>query len=374
MNFSDVIGQQAVKAVLRRMVDEHRVPHALLLGGTQGVGKMPLALALASYLLCSEPRDGEPCGRCRDCLQTAKLEHPDLHFVFPIVKSKEAHITVCDDVLPRFRRALLDNPYLTIEQWFAMIGESKVGQIYTDEGSEIIRKVNLKPFQAPRKVMVIWLPELMHESCSNRVLKILEEPPLDTIFILVSDHPEQIIATIRSRCRQIELPPIEEVEMTDAIAQRYSVADAQLRYLSRTARGSWSRLLAQIDQTADQKRNFQLFVDMMRAAWRINVSEARRISTEFARAGRNSQLDFFRNAQRLLRDNFVLHLGIDEVSYLSAEENNFAAAFSRFINERNVLAISDELARAEAEIRQNVNSEVVVFHTILKLYIHLHKQ
>lgn len=374
MNFDDVIGQNAIKSTLRRMADEQKLPHAMLLSGAQGVGKLPLAIALASYILCPDRHDGLQCGQCRNCLQSAKLSHPDLHFVFPIVKSKENHIAICDDAMPAFRQAVIDNPYITIEEWFAKIGEAKVGQIYTDEGTEIIRKVNLKPFQANKKVMIIWMPEMMHESCSNRVLKILEEPPLDTLFILVSDHPEQIIATIRSRCQNFELPPIPEAEMAESIGQRFEVSTEQLAYLVKTARGSWGRLLTTINLTAEQKQNFDLFVRMMRTAWQIDVTQARALSTEIAKQGRNSQLGFFQNAQRLIRENFVLHIGMSEVTYMTAEESRFAKAFSAFITELNVLKIMEELALAENQIRQNVNSEVVVFHLIFKLYIHLHKK
>lgn len=374
MFFRDVIGYDSLKDIFRQMVVQDRIPHAMLLSGIQGVGKLPMAIAMARYILCSDRGDEDSCGRCRVCAQVQNLTHPDLHFVFPIVQNKASKIEICDDLIAEFRDCVLQNPFVTSEQWFARIGESKIGQIYTEEGNEIIRKISLKPYQGNRKVMIIWLPELMHTACANRLLKILEEPPLDTVFILVSDHPEQVLLTIRSRCRNFEFPPLEAAEMRAEIGTRYTnISDDQMNYLVRSSHGCWGELLRLIKATDEDNQNFELFKRMMRTSFKFSILEIRKFSEEFAHLGRNMQLAFIRYSQRLIRENFVCHVGMSDISYMNADEVQFASRFSAFISERNVLKISSELALAESQIAQNTNSEIVIFHTLIKLYIHLKK-
>lgn len=374
MFFRDVIGYGDLKGILKQLVMQNRIPHAILLSGNQGVGKLPMAIAMARYIMCSDRGKEDSCGKCRSCIQLQNLTHPDLHFVFPIVQNKTSKIQICDDVLADFRKSVLQNPFLTIEQWFARTGESKIGQIYTEEGDEIIRKISLKPYQGDHKVMIIWQPELMHVACANRLLKILEEPPLDTVFILVSDHPEQVLLTIRSRCRNFELPPLGMDEMRAGIRARYTdISDDQMNYLVRSSRGCWGELLRLIETTEEDSLNFELFKRMMRTSFKFNTIEIRTFSEEFARLGRNAQLAFLRYSQRLIRENFICHVGMSDLSYMNADEIQFSSRFSAFITERNVLKISSELSLAESQIAQNTNSEIVIFHTLIKLYIHLKK-
>ncbi|MCQ2329247.1 MAG: DNA polymerase III subunit delta' [Paludibacteraceae bacterium] len=374
MFFRDVIGYDSLKDIFRQMVVQDRIPHAMLLSGIQGVGKLPMAIAMARYIMCSDRGDVDSCGSCRSCAQVQNLTHPDLHFVFPIVQNKASKIVICDDLITEFRDCVLQNPFVTGEQWFARIGESKIGQIYTEEGNEIIRKISLKPYQGNRKVMIIWQPELMHTACANRLLKILEEPPLDTVFILVSDHPEQILLTIRSRCRNFEFSPLEADRMRAEISARYTnISDDQMNYLVRSSRGCWGELLRLVKATDEDNQNFELFKRMMRTSFKFSIFEIRKFSEEFARLGRNAQLAFLRYSQRLIRENFVCHVGMSDLSYMNADEVQFASRFSAFISERNVLKISSELALAESQIAQNTNSEIVIFHTLIKLYIHLKK-
>jgi len=354
-----IIGQNILQNQLNQMVESNRIPQAVMLTGNAGVGKLPLAINFAQRIVNDH---------------SINLEHPDMRFVFPIVKEKEKHISVSNDLLREFRSHVIGNPYTTIEEWIASLGEQKSAMIYTEEGAEILSAANMKPYLGQRKVILIWLPELMHESCANKLLKILEEPPLDTTFILVSDTPEQVIGTIRSRCRIIEVPPINEEDLRAELARSYEFGEEQLRYLVHACRGSWSNMLQLINKTENAEEKFNLFVKMMRLAWTLNMMEISQFSKEVASLSRNVQVDFLSNAQRIIRDNFVCHIGFGDISYMNMEESKFAEKFSRFIHERNIIDISDELALAEAQIRQNVNSEMVIYHTIVKLYIYLHRK
>lgn len=339
------------------MVEGGHIPHAIMLTGNEGVGKLPLAINLAQRIVGDK---GD------------KLEHPDLRFIFPI--AKDGDVKVSNDRLREFRSHVIGNPYTTLEEWVSSMGVTKAAMIYTEEGAEILRMANMKPYLGERKVILIWLPELMHESCANKLLKILEEPPLDTTFILVSNTPEQIILTIKSRCRIIEVPPINEDELRKELNDKYEFSEEQLRYLVHACRGSWSNMMQLIDRTDDAGQKFNLFVRMMRLAWGLDMEEVLRFSKEVAALNRSLQVDFLSNAQRIIRDNFVCHIGFGDLSYMNMEESQFASKFSRFIHERNIMDISDELALAETQIRQNVNSEIVIYLTIVKLYIYLHRK
>jgi len=354
-----IIGQNILQQQLNQMVESGRIPQAVMLTGNAGVGKLPLAINFAQQIVGDKADN---------------LEHPDIRFVFPVIKDKEKHIGVSNDLLRKFRSHVISNPYTTIEEWIATIGEQKAAMIYTEEGAEILKMANMKPYSGDRKVILIWLPERMHESCANKLLKILEEPPLDTTFILVSDTPEQVIGTIRSRCRIIEVPPINEEELRNELNKKYEFNEEQLRYLVHACRGSWSNMMQLINKTEDAEEKFNLFVKMMRLAWKLEMAEVAKFSKEVAALNRSLQVDFLSNAQRIIRDNFVCHIGFGDLSYMNMEESQFAEKFSRFIHERNIIDISNELALAESQIRQNVNSEIVIYHTIVKLYIYLHKK
>lgn len=373
MNFSEIIGQDSIKKMLGRMIVERRVPHAMLFTGAKGVGKLALALALGKRILCGEADGPDSCGKCQNCLLADRLEHPDLHLVFPVIKLSES-VTTSRYFTKEFRQEVLRNPYLTFEEWMATFGENKRGQIYAQESDDIIENVYAHPFQSKMKVFVIWMAELMNESCANKILKVLEEPPLDTVFLMVSDEPEKMLQTIRSRCLRVEVPVITQEEMAEAIRSRYEVQSDQLRYMVKAANGSWSQLLQVVSQTENAKLCFDLFVEMMRIAWQFDMVKTREFSSRVAKLSRNVQLEFLVNAQRLLRENFICHIGMANISYMNSAENQFASKFSQFIGERNVLDIYELFALAERQIAQNVNSEIIFFHSIIKLYIYLHKK
>lgn len=368
MFFRDVIGHTELKAKLRGMVVSGRVPHAMLLAGPSGVGKLALALALAQYICCANRKDDEPCGVCPSCVQMAKLAHPDIHFVFPIAKSKTDGIVLCGDMMEEFRKAVLKNPYLSMDDWMDEASNGKTGQIYADEGDEILKKLSFKPYQGDWKVMVMWMPEKMNEACANKVLKIVEEPPLDTVFILVSDNLDGVLGTIRSRCQMISVPPVAEEDMKEALRAQFRLDGDDEDFLVRSAKGSWGRLLALMEHNEEMKTDFDLFVRMMRLAWSLDIRDIRVLTEDVAALSRERQIRFMQNAQRLLRENFILRLGIGSLNYMSRDEAAFAAKFSQFIHERNVVDIMDELALAEAQIAQNGNTKIILFHLEVVLY------
>lgn len=371
MLFADIIGHEDVKERLRQSVREGRIPHAQLLCGVEGTGKLPLALAYAQYVCCEHRTATDACEQCPSCVQFSKLAHPDLHLVFPIVKTDSR--TLCDHYLPEFREVMTANPYATLNQWLARIGENKKGLIYAAEGDEIIRKLNLKAYESEYKVMLVWHPEKLHETCANHLLKIIEEPPENTLFLLVTDKPDEIIGTILSRVQRVPVPPLDEADLVHAAQARYNLPADDLQLLSRMAQGSWSRLCELAEQSSEQQRHFDWFTRMMRLSWTLNVKEILVWTAELKAAGREAIRNYLQYAQRMLRENFVLRIYQPTLNYMNAQEQAFAQKFAPFINERNIAAIADELALAEAQIEQNGNSDIILLDLCAKLYRSLRK-
>ena len=373
MLFRDVIGQDDIKARLIRSVDEGRVAHAQLFYGIEGVGCLPMALAYAQYLSCEHRTGGDSCGQCASCRQYAKLSHPDLHLVFPIVNKKSSGDdgSICNDFLPLFRDDVLSNPYLSFEDWQEALGDDKKPVIYTREGDEIIRKLNLKSFESPYQVMIIWCADRMHEACANKVLKILEEPQGQTLFILISDSVEDIIPTIRSRVQQVFFPPIEHRYLSEYL-QRFGIEGGTADFFIRNSRGSISELSLQMSQSDTRQQYFRMFTQLMRTCWNLNEEtfseQWKPLLNEFIALGRTGQLSFLQNSQRLLRDNFVYNLSADSLVYLSSDELDFARKFARFVNENNVEDLMDEFALAESHIDRNTKDQYVFLDLMLSLH------
>lgn len=385
MLFSEIIGQQDIKQRLIRSVTEQRIPHAQLFMGSEGVGKLALAIAYAQYIACLNPSQTDACGTCSSCVKFNKLAHPDLHFVFPIIKPKGKTSAVCDDYIVDFRERTLQSPYFTAQEWFDKISdETKQGMIYASESQEIIRKLSLKTYESEYKTMIIWLPEKMNETCANKLLKILEEPPEKTIFILVSNQPEHIIGTILSRTQHIHIPRLTQKEISLALMSHpgIDIDFDEANYVARTSNGSFTSALSLLDVRSDNRENFDQFVHIMRMAWKVgNLKEhaslklLKKWSEDFSAAavGREKQKSFLLYAQKMTRESYIFNLKHPNLNYLATFETGFVQNFASFIHERNVEDLVAEFAMAQRHIEQNVYAKMVFFDLVLKLIILLRR-
>ena len=369
MFFKDIVGQSEVKERLVTSARKGLIPHAQLFCGPEGVGKFPLALAYAQYLNCENPTDNDSCGKCASCVKYAHLTHPDLHFVFPIVKKAAKKKEVCDDYIADWREFVKQhNYYFNLTQWLDHIdAENSQGLIYAKESEEILRKLSLRIYEAKYKIMIIWLPEKMHESCANKLLKIIEEPTDNTIFLLVSDTPDNIITTIQSRCQRINVHGVSESDIVQALESEYNILSDDATTVAHLSKGSYLKALETISLNEEHKFFFNLFVQMMRASYARNIKEIKTIGNELAAIGRENQKSFLIYSQRMVREYFVSNLHQPEITYLAQDEANFGIRFAPFINERNIVGFMDELALAERHIEQNVNAKMVFFDLCLKI-------
>lgn len=370
-SFSDVIGQEEAKQRLRLEVQEGRVAHALLFCGPEGSGKLPLALAYARYLSCPHRTATDACGTCPSCVKWEKLIHPDVHFAFPIVKTATPKKKeVCDDYITAWRSMLLENTYFTLPHWIdEMKGENKQLLIYSKESDEIIRKLSLKSSEGGYKVVIIWLPEKMHETGANKLLKLLEEPPAQTVFLLVSENPEQLLTTILSRTQRFNLPRIAEGDMVEALQSLYGIQPQESANLAHVVNGNFIRALEEICLSSESAAFLDLFISLMRLSYQRKIREMKQWSETMAAMSREKQKHFLEYAQRLLRENFIYNLHRPEMTYMSNPEQQFSVRFSPFINERNVIGIMHELSEAQIHIEQNVNPKMVFFDFSLKIIV-----
>ena len=322
MYFKDIIGQEEVKERLRQSTRTGIVPHAQLFTEQGGAGAFPLALAYARYLNCTNRTETDACGRCPSCLKYDELAHPDLHFVFPIVAKKEKKKEVCDDYLSEWRGFLKEHPYFNMDEWLDYIeaGNSQA-IIYSKESDEIIHKLSLKIYEAEYRILMVWLPEKLHPTCANKLLKIIEEPPMKTVILMVSETPDLILGTIQSRAQRIHIRPIETDAIMNAMVSRFGLSPDDAKHVAHLS------------------------------------------------SGRERQKNFLSYCQHLIRENFMYRFQSPELNYMNLDEASFSVKFSPFVNERNVIDLMEELAKAERHITQNVNAKMVFFDLSLRITV-----
>jgi len=369
MFFKDIIGQKEAKQRLIREVKEGKIAHARLFCGPEGIGKLPLAIAYARYLSCSNPTETDACGTCPNCIKFNKLAHPDLHFVFPVIKKKSKD-AVSDDFISEWRELINQTPYFNLNMWLEEMGaENQQALIYVKESDEIIRKLSLKSSQGGYKIMIIWLPEKMNIECSNKLLKLLEEPPSQTVFLLVSEEPDTLLATIQSRTQRFNLYGIEEEDIVVRLQQQYGIQESDAISIAHRSEGNFLKALEEIHLNEENKIFFELFVNLMRLSYQRKIREMKQWSETLAAMGRERQKHFLTYCQRMIRENFIYNFHDPSLIYLNEEEKNFSSRFAPFINEYNVINIMYELSEAQRHIEQNVNARMVFFDFSLKMIV-----
>lgn len=381
MKFDKVIGQEEAEARLQQLVDEQRIPHALMFTGPEGCGKMALALAFASFLL-GERWKGKSLLANASAITNAEAmlaqwQHPDLHFSYPVIKSKgagsDSKIT-SEDFAKEWRQMLGGGPYFSLEQWMRyMNAENQQASIFEAESDRLMRKLNLKSSLGGNKVSLIWLPERMNLTSANKLLKLLEEPPLKTFFLLVSEHPELLLETIRSRVQVFAVTRIDDESVSEALTERQGIAPEDARRIARIANGDWMKALEEIDADNENKEFFALFVTLMRKAYAKDVKSLKAWSQTVADFGREKQKRLIAYMMQMVRENFMFNFHNPQLCYMTQAEEAFAQKFAPFINERNVLLFQNRLQLMMRDISQNANGKLQFFNFALEVTIYIRK-
>ena len=371
MYFRDIIGQ---KDVIERLVKDARsgtIPHALLFTGPEGVGKLQTAIAFARYLLCRDKGvETDSCGHCPSCVKMDKLVHPDLHFVFPVVnKSKTAgRSTISDDEIATWREFVLENRYFGFEDWMnAINAENKQARIFVTESESINSKLSLKSVEGGYKIVIIWHAENMKTECANSLLKLLEEPPSGTVFILTSDSPEQILETIVSRTQRVEFKRIPPSDIETSLTGPGFGLDAEPAHkIAHFSAGSWLKAKKALQINRESEEFLDYFIQFMRLTYARKLKELKAWSENMASGGREWQKRFLDYCQRMIRENFIFNFHEPELNYMTEREEQFSARFSPFVNERNIIGLMNIITDAQRDIEQNVNSKMIFFDLSLK--------
>ncbi len=362
MFFRDVIGQERLKRKLRESVLNGRVAHAQMISGPSGAGALPLALAYAQYMACTDRTDSESCGECNACKRYTKLEHPDLQLIFPknLTSEGEGKGFSSKDFVIRFREAILDNPYLSLQEWLAFLGiENKQGSINVLDSAEILHNLSYKVYEAEYRVIVVWLAEKMNTDAANKLLKVLEEPPQRTVFLFTCESTENMLATILSRVQTHRLDRLAESDMTAGLVNSHRADESQASLVAHLADGDFGLALQLLRDPEAVHSTVQFFITWMRACYGLNMEALASLMDEFQKMGRERQKELLTQACALLRNVLLYRLNPSGNHAMMRQQMEFVQKFSRFISANNMEGLLEEFDRAHYHIERNAHPKIL---------------
>lgn len=382
MLFSEILGQEHIKNHLTQSVENGRIPHAQLFVGPEGSGTLPMALAYVQYLLCGNSNGENTSGNEACNLKFNNISHPDLHFAFPVTTSDKAKShPVSSHYLEEWRQLIKEQPYGNLFDWYKLLGvDNKQGQIGVDEAQDIVKALSLKAYEGGYKVMLIWMADKMNTACANKLLKLIEEPPNKTVFILITEDEEQIINTIRSRCQVLHFPPLAENVIKDALIKNYSLDVSVATKIAHQANGNYNKACDLVYHDSEDMQFEAWFIFWIRSAFKAKGNKAAihdliSWSEDIAKTGRETQKQFLLFCLDFFRQAMLLNYNATDLVYLETKTENFKLEkFAPFVHNNNILEISDELQEAVYHIERNGNSKIILTDLSIKLTRLLHKK
>lgn len=368
MFFKDIIGQEELKARLRKSVTEQRVSHAQLFSENEGYGALALAIAYAAFINCPNRSDEDACGVCPSCVKFKKYMHPDLHFIYPTVKTDDKRIS--QDYFQEWLAMLDDSDcYCTAADWIERLNAAnKQAMIYVDEADHLLKTMHYKSYESEYKVIVIWLIEKMQYQAAPKLLKILEEPPEKTLFLLITQTPEEILSTIKSRTQLLRLPPIDEKALTEDIRNHFAdVADDKIARIVHLAEGSRSKAFKLMEYDDEEKEYFHLFVDWMRTCYVADVQKALTMAESFSKMGRERQKNFFTHALQLLHFFVQYHSQGAPAVKVDEEELAFIGKFAPYVHLKNAAVYAEAFEEAITHLERNANPTILFMDISAKI-------
>jgi DNA polymerase III subunit delta' len=380
MLFSEIIGQEHLKKHLTHSVDNGRIPHAQLFVGKEGAGALPMAMAYAQYVLCNNTQGENENGNPACNLKFNALSHPDLHFAFPVATNDivKKH-PVSKLFLEDWRKLLNEQPYCNLFDWYKQLGiDNKQGQIGVDEAHDIIKSLTLKSYEGGYKVMLIWMAEKMNVACANKLLKLIEEPPSKTIFILIAEDEEQLISTIRSRCQVLHFPPLAEENIRLALLKKYSLDQVVATKIAHQANGNFNKACDLVYQDSEDLQFEKWFVFWIRSAFKAKgnksaIHDLISWSEEISRTGRETQKQFLYFCLEFFRQAMLSNYQANSLVFIEPKAENFILDnFAPYVHGNNITDISNELQDAIYHIERNGNSKIILTDLSIKLTRLLH--
>ncbi|MDP4266516.1 MAG: hypothetical protein Q8880_03695 [Bacteroidota bacterium] len=369
MRFREVIGQEGIKKRLINSVKNNRISHAQLFLGSNGSGDLPLAIAYAQFICCENKQDDDSCGECPSCKKFNKLIHPDLHFVYPVATTqKVTKKPLSIDFIADWRNFISKDPYQELNKWYEEIGiENKQGIINAEDCNEIIRKLNLKSFESEYKIVIMWMVEKLFHAAAPKLLKILEEPPEKTLFILISRDQDQILKTILSRSQLIKIPRISDDEMYNYLVSNSCCSEAEAENIVKLAYGDYSEAKKLLSDTESLNFNFINFRNWLLMCYSKKFPEIISWGDEFSKIGREKLKSFLSYGLHIFRECLMINNGAENLTRLIKEELEFATKFSRFVNNSNSIALNEEFNKASYHIERNANAKIVLLDLSIKV-------
>ena len=369
MFFKDIIGHSELKNKLIHNVNIGRLSHAQLFSGLEGSGNLAMAMAMATYIHCTNKQENDSCGTCAACVKNKKLVHPDLHLSFPIVTKSSPTKKVSDDYIQEFRKEYLNNPYMGYFNWLtSMTNEVKNALITTEEGSEIIKKLSLKTYESEYKILLMWFPEKMNVQTANKLLKILEEPPEKTLFLLVSEYPEGLLPTIISRVQKVHIPVLTNKDIEQELISNYNVPEENAIFIANFCEGNFNMALEILNNSEEENFNLINFQEWMRFSFNRSKQVALMPWVDkLASFSREKQKEFLSYCMQAIRKNLLRTLSIESMVREMPSETSFNIKFHNFIhayNCGNILAILD---KAVLDIDRNGNSKMIFLDCTLQI-------
>jgi DNA polymerase-3 subunit delta' len=382
MLFSEVLGLPHIKNHLTTTADRGRIPHAQLFVGNHGSGLLPMAIAYAQYILCGNTNSENNTGNTACNLKFNHLSHPDLHFAFPVATTdKIKSHPVSDHFMESWRTFLANNPYGSLFDWYKEIGvEKKQGQIGVDEAQEVLKSLSLKSYEGGYKVMLIWMADKMNTACSNKLLKLIEEPPNKTLFILIAEDEEQIIQTIKSRCQILRFPPLSETVIAEKLIENKKVDASIAKKIAIQANGSFSQAQHILKNDSGDEQFENWFITWVRTAFKAKGNKASILellswSEDIAASGRETQKSFLHYCLDFFRQAMLHNYQAQELVYIQPKTENFKLEkFAPFITGANIMGITAEIEDAIYHIERNGNAKIILTDLSIKLTRLIHKK
>jgi len=382
MRFSEIAGQKETINRIVRNVQKGRISHAQMIVGREGAGSLAIALAYAQFVNCTDKQyfedgniAGDSCGKCPSCLKSEKMIHPDIHFVVPVNETKAIKKRITREFLVQWRSFLLNgSPYVGLNQWYEFIEMEKQGLINVDECNEIVNTLNYKTYESEYKIMIVWMIEKLYYSAAPKLLKILEEPPAKTLFLLVSDHPQQVLDTIMSRVQLIKLSPLKASEIAEYLDRKFQIESQKAFRLS----DKYDRNLASIIEALNNEDDTDIFMDKfiewMRICYKQTSREILNLANDFKNLGREKQKQFLNFALSQIRNAWVHHYSFKLKHLHDPEKDAFYQNFGKYLNENNIQLIYKELEEASYAVERNANQKILFTDMTLKMGMFLRSQ
>lgn len=377
MKFSDIIGQDKLKSLFIKNINEDRIAHAQIFHGELGYGVFPLALAYVQYLFCENRSENDSCGVCPSCYKVSQLSHPDLHFSFPINKSKFCDKTssegeiISDSLINKWREQMENSSpggYFSENEWYKTIDLSKNAQgiIGKPEANEIIKKLAYKSFLGGYKVVIVWLVERMNESAANTLLKQFEEPENKTLFIFITENKDVIIKTILSRAQLTSVSPIDINNVNKYVNNKCEDSD-KAAIIGRICGGNILKINELLEKTDANDEHFILFTNLMRRCFFVDYVSLIPWAEDLSTQNREFLKSFFDYSLRILRDSYMTSIGMGHIANCFGYEREFIAKFSPYVHYKNIELLTKEFEKAQFDISRNGNPKIILTHFVLAI-------